>query len=102
MKINLRFVQVGDIISLTLCHGWEEMEIKDVPVDYDGNTALVKMTSPDGFNFAMDPYPFAVPIVKCSVPAVRLTHRSFTSDDDLRRALRDAEPLALDFTIGKG
>ena len=101
-KINLRFVQVGDIISLTLCHGWETMDIKDVPIDYDGNTALVKITSSDGFNFVMDPYPFAVPIVKCSVPAVRLARRSFTSDDDLRRALRDSESVALDFTIGKG
>ena len=102
VKINLRFVQVGDIISLTLCHGWEEMEIKDVPVDYDGDTALVKITSSDGFNFAMEPYPFAPPVVKCSVPAVRLARRSFTSDDDLRRAIRDAAPVALDFTIGKG
>ena len=102
VKINLRFVQVGDIISLTLCHGWEEMEIKDVPVDYDGNTALVKITSSDGFNFTMEPHPFAASVIKCSVPAVRLARRSFASDDDLRRALRDAEPTALDFTIGKG
>lgn len=102
VRINLRFVQVGDIVSLTLCHGWESMEIKDVPVDYEGNTALVKITSPDGFNFTMDPYPFEAPIVKCSVPAVRLPRKSFESDDDLRRALKDAEPVALDFTIGKG
>ncbi|MCL4245551.1 MAG: DUF3891 family protein [Candidatus Dadabacteria bacterium] len=102
VRINLRFVQVGDIVSLTLCHGWESMEIKDVPVDYDGNAALVKITSPDGFNFTMDPYPFTEPLIKCGVPALRLARASFESDDDLRRALRDARPLALDFTIGKG
>ena len=102
VKINLRFVQVGDIISLTLCHGWEEMEIKDVPVDYEGGAALVKMASADGFNFTMAPYPFTEPVIKCGVPALRLPRKSFTSDGDLRRALRDAEPLALDFTIGKG
>ncbi len=102
VKINLRFVQVGDIISLTLCHGWEEMEIKDVPVNYDGEVAAIKMTSPDGFNFKMDPYPFTAPVIKCSVPALRLEQKAFESDDDLRRALNDAEPAALDFTIGKG
>lgn len=102
VKINLRFVQIGDIISLTLCHGWHDMDIKDVPVNYEGDTAPIKMASSDGFNFTMDPYPFAVPVVKCSVPAVRLSRASFESDDDLRRALRDSEPIALDFTIGKG
>lgn len=102
VKINLRFVQVGDIISLTLCHGWEEMEIKDVPVNYEGGTATIKITSSDGFNFRMDPYPFTEPVIKCSVPALRLERKTFASDDDLRRALKDAEPAALDFTIGKG
>ena len=102
VKINLRFVQVGDIISLTLCHGWEEMEIKDVPLSYEGGAALIKMTSSDGFNFTMDPYPFREPVIRCSVPALRLSRKTFASDDDLRSALKDAEPIALDFTIGKG
>jgi len=102
VKINLRFVQVGDIISLTLCHGWYDMDIKDVPVNYEGDAATIKMSSSDGFNFTMDPYPFAAPVIKCSVPAVRLEQKTFESDDDLRRALKDAEPDALDFTIGKG
>lgn len=102
VKINLRFVQVGDIISLTLCHGWEEMEIQDVPVNYEGETATIKMTSSDGFNFIMDPYPFREPVLKCSVTALRLEEKTFASDDDLRRALRDAVPAALDFSIGKG
>lgn len=102
VKINLRFVQVGDIISLTLCHGWLDMEIKDVPVSYAGETAAIKMTSSDGFNFTMDPYPFTAPVIKCSVPALRLERKTFAGDDDLRRALNDAEPAALDFTIGKG
>ena len=62
------------------------MEIKDVPVNYDGEVAAIKMTSPDGFNFKMDPYPFTAPVIKCSVPALRLEQKAFESDDDLRRA----------------
>ncbi len=102
VKINLRLLQVGDIISLALCHGWESMEIADVPVDYEGNSRRLALKSDDGFNFTVSPYPFSGTDLKLRVQARKLVRKSYSGSDDLRRSLGSAPYAALDFTIRKG
>ena len=102
IKINLRLLQVGDIISLALCHGWESMEIADVPVDYEGNTARLVLESDDGFNFRVSPYPFPGTNLELRVRARKLARKSYSDSEDLRRSLGGAPYAALDFTIRKG
>jgi len=102
IRTNLRLLQVGDIISLALCHGWEKMEITDVPVDYDGGSAKLNLKSADGFNFTLSPYPFSGPLLDLSVEGRRLDGKIYSNDNDLRSALADAPRVTLDFTIGKG
>jgi hypothetical protein len=102
VKINLRLLQVGDIISLALCHGWESMEIADVPVDYEGNSRRLALKSDDGFNFTVSPYPFSGTDIKLRVQARKLERKSYSDDEDLRRSLAGAPYAALDFTIRKG
>lgn len=99
---NLRLLQVGDIISLALCHGWESMAIPDVPVDYEGGSAKLLLKSADGFNFTLSPYPFSGTLLDLSVEGVRLERKSYSDDRDLRSALDNAPRVTLDFTIGKG
>lgn len=102
IKINLRFVQIGDIISLSLCHGWESMEITDVPLDYEGNSASLIMKSGDGLNFTVSPYPFSESLLKFQVGARKLGRKTFPGDEDLRLALDSSPYITLDFTIRKG
>ena len=102
IKINLRLLQVGDIISLALCHGWESMEIAHVPVDYEGNSRRLALKSDDGFNFTVSPYPFSGTTLKLRVQARKLGRRSYSGNEDLRRSLGNAPYAALDFTIRKG
>lgn len=102
VKINLRFVQIGDIISLTLCHGWQSMEIPGVPLDYEGRTSKLNIASPDGFNFVVDPYPFSEDILSFSITGRRLSRKTFADDADLRRSLESVPPCKLDFTVRKG
>jgi len=102
VKINLRLLQVVDIISLALCHGWESMEIADVPVDYGGNSARLVLNSNDGFNFTISPYPFSGTTLELRVQARKLVRKSYSGDEDLRRSLGSAPYAALDFTIRKG
>jgi len=102
VMINLRFVQIGDIISLSLCHGWESMEITDVPLDYKGNSASLVMKSGDGFNFMVSPYPFSERLLKFQLSARKLGRKTFPGDEDLRHALDSSPYITLDFTIRKG
>ncbi len=102
VKTSLRLLQVGDIISLALCHGWDQVEIPDVPVDYEGSTAKLSLKSGDGFNFTIKPYPFSGTLLDLSVGGLRLGRKSYADDGDLRSALDLAPRVTLDFTIGKG
>lgn len=102
IRTNLRLLQVGDIISLALCHGWDQMDIADVPVDYEGGSTKLFLKSDDGFNFTLSPYPFSGALLDLSVEGLRLNRKSYSDDGDLRHALEDAPRVTLDFTIGKG
>ena len=102
MKIDLRFLQIGDIISLSLCHGWGNRVIQEVPVDYQGSVADLDLESADGLNFTISPYPFSIPILKLSIRGRRLRRKSFSSNEEFRKCLGSAEWVTLDFTIGKG
>jgi len=98
---NLRLLQIGDIISLALCHGWDQMEIPDVPVDYGGGMTKLSLKSDDGFNFTISPYPFSGALLDLSVEGRRIERRSYSDDGELRSALEAAPGVTLDFTIGK-
>jgi hypothetical protein len=102
ININLRLLQVGDIISLALCHGWTDRVMQDVPLDYEGSVADMNLNTADGFNFTIAPYPFSIPLLEVSVRGRRLRRKSFSSDEELRKCLESAEWITLDFTIGKG
>jgi hypothetical protein len=102
MNINLRLLQVGDIISLALCHGWTDRAMQDVPLDYEGSVVDINLNTDDGFNFTISPYPFSKPLIEAGVRGRRLRRKSFSSDEELRKCLESAEWITLDFTIGKG
>ena len=102
VKINLRILQIGDIISLSLCHRWESMQIAEAPLNYKGDTVDIELKSKDGLNYVISPYPFSKPLINCRVIGKRLDRKSFSSDEELRRYLKTAETVYLDFTIRKG
>jgi hypothetical protein len=102
VKVNLRLLQVGDIISLALCHGWESMEIADVPINYEGGSVRLALESDDGFNFTVSPYPFSGSSMELKMQALRLGRMSYPDNGDLRSAAGSAPRTTLDFTIRKG
>ena len=102
VKVNLWIVQIGDIISLSLCHGWDSMKIAEAPLNYEGETVDLKLESQDGVNYVISPYPFSKPLISCRVMGKRLDRKSFASDGELRRHLQSVESESLDFTIRKG
>ena len=101
IRVNLKLLQIGDIVSLTLCHGWKSIEIKDAPLDYSGSCKTLKMKSKDGLNYTVEPYPFSEPQLNFSILARRLVSSSFANDDEYRRVYESAELERLYFKISK-
>lgn len=101
IKVNLKLLQIGDIVSLTLCHGWKSIEITDAPQDYSGNNTNLKMESADGFNYTITPYPFSQPQLNFSILSRRLVSTSFANDTEYRDALENAQQERLYFKISK-
>ena len=66
-------LRAADLISLALCHGWQDR----FELDYYRGT-------PDGANLTLTPDPFAGSTVTWRVPARRIAKRRYVSDEDLR------------------
>ncbi|HXG30504.1 MAG TPA: DUF3891 family protein [Thermodesulfobacteriota bacterium] len=99
VRVNLRFVQIGDVISLALCHGWPSIEIKDVPVEYSGRSVTLDLRSKGGNDYVVTPYPFAEPLIRLRVNGRRLCQKEFSRDDELRERLRESRYETLEFSI---
>jgi hypothetical protein len=98
-KINLRLLQVGDIISLALSHGWPSIEIDAVPLNYKGTAFRLKLTSSDGKNYIINPYPFSQDTLRFQIIGKRLNQKRFNSDDELRQILNECDIEALELSI---
>ena len=68
-------LRAADLISLALCHGWQDRFELD---QYKG--------VPDGQTLILTPDPFAGAAVSWRVPARRIPKRPYASDEDLRHA----------------
>jgi hypothetical protein len=100
VQVNLRHVQIGDVISLTLCHGWPSIEITDVPLDYKNvKAATLSLKSTDGNNYVVSPYPFTEPLIKFRIKGRRLNQKRFSQEDELRQKLNESKYETLDFSI---
>jgi hypothetical protein len=99
VRANLRFVQIGDVVSLTLCHGWHSIEINDVPLDYNGSVGILDIKSDDGKNFIVTPYPFSRPLIRFSIRGQRINQKEFSSNEELRQRLKESRYETLDFSI---
>lgn len=98
-KINLRLVQVGDIISLALCHGWPSIDIDAVPLNYKGTAFKLKLTSSDGKNYTINPYPFSQDRLRFQIIGRKLGRKQFNSDDELRQILTESNLETLELSI---
>src|SRR3989304_6808934 len=101
VQVNLGLVQIGDIISLALCHGWSSNEIKYAPLNYDSSLTTLSLQSSDGSNFTIRPYPFAEPSLRFQINGRRLNQKKFSEDFEFRQLLADSKYETLVFSISK-
>lgn len=102
VRTNLRLLQVGDVISLALCHGWRSLAIDDVPVDYSGAAVGMALESEDGLNYSVSPNPFSEKFLSFEVSGARLGKKSFVGRRELEDAYGRASGETLGFTLRAG
>ena len=99
IRTNLRFLQVGDIISLALCHGTRSVTIKDVPVNYLGDTTEMTLFSEDGLNYTVSPSSFSRDSLRFDISGRKLEKRSFGEQAELKEAFHRAGGETFDLSI---
>ncbi len=102
VPINLRFLQVGDMMSLALCHGWKSITIDDVPTNYEESTREITLVSADGINYEVFPSPFSKNSLLFSIVGKELEKRSFSGQKELRDSFLCAPQTTLEFSISSG
>ncbi len=96
---NLRLLQVGDVMSLALCHGWRSLAVDDVPVNYSGDAVGMALESEDGLNYSVRPNPFSENFLSFEVPGAGLGKKSFGGRLELEDACSRASGETLAFTV---
>lgn len=99
VAINLKLLQIGDLISHAICHGWTSVVIEDAPVDYHGGQSNLRLTSDNCVNYHIDPYPFSREQLNLVIKGRILLNKTYESDEDLRSAIKKAEIQNFYFTI---
>ena len=99
VRTNLRFLQVGDIISLALCHGTRSVMIRDVPINYLGDTTEITLFSEDGLNYTISPNPFSQDSLCFDISGRKLEKKSFGEEVELKEAFHHAGGETFDLSI---
>lgn len=96
---GLKYIQIGDIISLTFCNGWDSVSVKDVPVDLNGNKTDLIIESKDGLHYTISPYPFSVGNLEFNIIGLEIEKREYESDTDLRTTMKNGKEVNFKFTV---
>ena len=87
------------MISLALCHGWLSTDIDAAPLNYAGTALRLKLTSSDGKNYLINPYPFSEDNLGFQITGRRIIKNQFSSNDELRQILAEPSPETLELSI---
>ena len=96
---NLKYVQIGDIISLALCHGWKTVKLEDIPLYPEKGNTLINLQSTDAVSYNLHPYPFSRSDIKLSVPAKYLPKKTFSGSRELLEFINKSPSTRLSFNI---
>lgn len=99
IRANLRFLQVGDMISLALCRGSGSVTVANVPVNYLGDTAEIVLSSQDGLNYTVRPNPFSRDSLHFDISGRKLGKKSFGAQEELKEAFFGAGLETFGFSI---
>ncbi len=99
IRTNLRFLQVGDIISLGFCHGSRSVTVPGVPINYLGDTVEIALSSEDGLNYTICPNPFSQDSLHFDISGRKLGKKSFGAQEELKEAFHSAGTETFGFSI---
>jgi len=99
---NFRLLEFADQLSLNLC--LDQCRFADVGLIPQPGAAAIKLTvwRREAGCFVVEPWPFDRPELQLTLAAARIADRKYANDQDLRRALADAQENVLPITLRRG
>lgn len=96
---NLKYLQIGDIISLALCHGWKTVKLDDVPGGSECDRMVVTIESTDASKYYVQPFPFDSDCLELSISGRFIRKKTYSSSRDLINHINESSQTRLNFTI---
>ncbi len=98
----LRLLQIGDAISLALCHGWDSLKISDVPLG-GGSRKQIKLRRVSESSYSISPWPFALrERLTFETDFTRTEKEKFRSVKRLRDDIASRSREKLSFSLSSG
>lgn len=101
LRSNLRMLQIGDMLSLSICLGRSDYSVDAVPCNNSEKSFSMLMSSPDRIHYTFRPYPFVPSEIELSVEGSLLNKRTFDDHDELRDYIESSPRIRLEFTVSK-
>lgn len=98
LRTNRDLLFGWDALSLFLCHGSAWLQTIEVPADYAGRRAAIRVKSTDA-GLRLSPYPFHESPLQLSISGRRTETTAFGDERAMRRALAAAADVRLDVTL---
>jgi len=108
LEANFDWLQLLDALSLALCEAWDSWESRETCAEYGERTTTFRYRrqgaadDPLRVEGRVEPWPFAHPEVRGTIPALRLPPGPWADGQSLSRAWRDAAPITVEMTLGRG
>jgi hypothetical protein len=108
LEANFDWLQLLDGLSLALCEAWDAWESRETCAEYGERTTTFRYDRRDTADDPLEvegrvePWPFAAPEVRGTVPAFRLPRGPWADGEALGRAWRDASPVTLEAALRRG
>ena len=98
LRRNQQLLWIWDAISLALCLRWDPLSLAEVPAPHGQLDLDLELRADGADQFTVDPWPFAHAPVRVRCEGARLDGR-YETEPELRRALRQAPIVTLEFTL---
>jgi hypothetical protein len=108
LEANFDWLQLLDGVSLAACEGWESWTSRETCAGYGEETTTFRYRGskeggdPLQIRGVVEPWPFAPPEIRVSLPALRLAAGTWENPEALGRAWRAARPAALEVVLSAG
>ncbi len=100
LTFAFRWLQAMDRLSLNLCFSRVIFaRLEPIHTRPSAKPTSLSCRQLNATRWSISPWPFTIDVVQLQSPAIALDQHTFTSDDDLRRAITESAPITVNWEL---